>query len=423
MKKSLLTAMAATLLIGLCGAESQAFLLPPFKKDISVGIQKKITTVKTKVAKLQAKIEESTFIQTAIQYGKGAKEFYDYSKTLDSYKDVDFKEVGSIASKLKKVNKKKTDAQNKAAQDADNETKTSEKKIAEIDRNIQELEQDTLAHPEHAAKNMKKITKLQKKKEKLKEDRAKKLAKIKEDSEKTLKSLEDAKDQLLESAAGTLTKITSIAGNYDSTEDLKGTVSMISPSEDTEVTTNVVLNYRKLYYSFFWEDMATVLNRTAIIRMDIENDNKKAKDSEEKSSDLEGSSAAKTAAAIELKKMNMLALINYTELVLPQLKLDISHDLANSGFNKINADTAISNFNFDNYKFDPSRDKYEVETTPATEYKEEAPLDPSLLDASKDPLQKTLKSISDYAEQERKNAPAAGTDATAQSATEGGDNK
>ena len=87
---------------------AEAFLLPPFKTDFTNTLQQWYTTVKTKVVKTKKKIEESTFIQTTIQYGKGAKEVWDYKNSLSSYKDIDLKMVGSLASQFKKIDKKKT---------------------------------------------------------------------------------------------------------------------------------------------------------------------------------------------------------------------------------------------------------------------------------------------------------------------------
>ena len=116
---------------------------------------------------------------------------------------------------------------------------------------------------------------------------------------------------------------------------------------------------------------------------------------------MEGSTAAKSVAAIDIKKSNMMALLNYTDLILQDLKLQISHDLAFSPFSKINADTSISNFNFDNYKFNPETDKYEVETTPATQFGEDNAIEEGIEAPSEAAVEASEKAIAEYAQQEK----------------------
>ena len=81
--------------------------------------------------------------------------------------------------------------------------------------------------------------------------------------------------------------------------------------------------------------------------------------------------------------------------------MQISHDLAFSPFSKINADTSISNFNFDNYKFNPETDKYEVETTPATKFGEDKAIEEGIEAPSEAAVEASEKAIAEYAQQEK----------------------
>lgn len=384
---------------------AEAFLLPPFKTDFTNTIQKWYTTVKTKVVKTKKKIEESTFIQTTIQYGKGAKEVWDYKNSLSSYKDIDLKKVGSLASQFKKVDKKKTETKDKAAQDAANAEREGNEKKTEIDKNINELSQDSLDNPENANKNMKKIAKLQKQKAEITEETHKTIEGINESRDNILSGLSATQDQLMAELAP-ITNIISLAKNYDSTKDLQDTLTLISPKKDTVISTHVRFAYREIYYALYWVDFNEALKRNTIIRAGLLKDNEEATDAKEKNAEVEGATAAQALAEVELKKSNMLALINYTELVLQRLKLNISHDLAFSGFNQINEDTSISNFNFDNYRFNPEKDQYDVSSTAAVEHKAGEAVTGGLAEPSSAAVSAGFEAIAAYAQKERDAAAA-----------------
>jgi len=118
------------------------------------------------------------------------------------------------------------------------------------------------------------------------------------------------------------------------------------------------------------------------------------------SSTLEGSTSANAAASLELKKANMLALLDYAELVLQRLKLDISYDLSVGGFQKINATTAVDNFNFDNYKFNPEDPEYDVDDVTLSPATQGTPLDSSITAASEPAVAAGLADISASATKE-----------------------
>lgn len=426
MKKLTLIAIIASVLALSAPYNAHAFLLPPFKTDFTNTLQKWYTTVKTKVIKTKKKIEESTFIQTTIQYGKGAKEVWDYKNTLTSYKDIDPKKIGSLASQFKKIDKKKTEAKDKAAQDAANATREGNEKIADVNKNINELSQDSLENPSKAKENMKKISELQKQKEQITEETYEAVKGINESRDNILSGLTSAQEQLM-AEIKPLTQFVALAKNYNSTEDLKNTVAMLSPKAGTELSANVVFAYREIYYEQYWRAFNEALNRSTIIRSSLLDNNKEVSDAREKNSEMEGAVAAKSIAAVDLKKSNMLALIDYTELVLQRLKLSIHHDLAFSGFNQINEQTSISNFNFDNYKLNPKKDQYNVSTTPATQYREGEAIPEDISGPSQEAVAAGFEAIAAYSQKEREAAAAAANEKAApadgSNSTEAGNGK
>lgn len=410
MKKLMLIAMVVSFWTLSVPYDAQAFMLPPFKKDSINSIQKWYTTVKTRVVKTKKKIEESTFIQTSIQYGKGAKELWDYRNSTN-LKDMDLKKVGSLASNFKKIDKQKTETKDKAAQDAASAEREGNEKKAEIDKNINELSQDSLNDPSKAGENMKKIAEFQKQKEEITEETYEKIKGINESRDNVLSGLTATQEQLM-AELKPLTSFVSLARNYDSTQDLKDTLTLISPKAGTVVSTHVRFAYREIYYALYWTDFNEALKRNTIIRTSLLKDNEEAAYTREKNAEVEGATAAQAIASVELKKSNMLALINYTELVLQRLKLNISHDLAFSGFNQINPETSISNFNFDNYRFNPEEDQYDVSATAAVKHNTGTSVTEEGLSApSEEAVSASFSAISAYAQKEKEAAAATAAEA------------
>lgn len=410
MKKTTLVIILASLLLTVAPQDANAFLLPPFKIDFVNSIQKFYTTVKTKYETAKKKIEESTFIQTVKQYGQGAKEAKDYISSnvskLQDLKNLNMNDVSRLASNFKKIDKQKTEIADKAAQEAANETIKGDKKKAAIDKNIDKLKQDILENPEKASENYEKINKMIAQKEQITQEVYDSVSEINNGAANALSGLQGMQDKLM-AELQPLTSFKTLAKNYDSTADLKDTFATISPAPETPVTNNIVWAYREQFYVYYWSDFNTAVERNTAIRYDLLKNNEQAEEARQKVSDLESASAAKAMASIEMKKENMLALLNYTELVLQRLKLNISHDLAFSKFTKINAETSISNFNFDNYKFDPQEAKFEVSTTEPTKYEANEAIPESIIAPSDDAFTAGMASISAYAEQERKEAEAA----------------
>ena len=74
MKKYALGIIVASVVASSVPVDAQAFLLPPFKIDFSTIANKVLSTTNTISDKANSVQEQSTAVQTLIQYGKGAKE-------------------------------------------------------------------------------------------------------------------------------------------------------------------------------------------------------------------------------------------------------------------------------------------------------------------------------------------------------------
>lgn len=131
----------------------------------------------------------------------------------------------------------------------------------------------------------------------------------------------------------------------------------------------------------------------------MQHDNEETEDVKKKSVEMEGASASRAASTIDLKKRNMQALLNYTEMILQQIKLSIAYDLASNKFNQINANTAIGTFNFDNYKFNPEEENTEVEKTEGSEYGEHIEIAKDLATPSAEAIADSMENIKQSAEQ------------------------
>ena len=353
--------------------ESWAFsFLPPFKTDVVNSFQKSLTTVKTKVDKAYKTVMDSTVIQTIIQYGEGAKEAYSFVQTvksgsLQSILSSGELQVSKLASDFKKIDVEKSQAKDKAAQEAATLTEKTSEKTKKISENINKLREEILANPSSAATNNAQIAELTKQKDELILETNNNITNINDKLQTQLAGFDDLKANISSKLKSISEDFNPLAKDYDSTKDLQNTVKLLSPDANTKVTSNIVLAYHEIYNSLYWQDLNVVMQRVSAIRAELIADNESANSiSEAAAGGLEGATSANAAAALELKKANMLALINYTELVLQKLKLDISYDLSTGGFQKINTTTAVDSFNFDNYRFDPQKEEYDVDENDLT---------------------------------------------------------
>jgi len=406
MKKIKSIIIAASILFSLFPLKAEAFLLPPFKVDLVNSLQKGYTTIKTKVDKAYKMVMESNIMQTIIQIGEGAREAYDFVKSVnfDSIQNIlgaDYRQISVLSSKIKKIDIQKTEAKDKAAQEAGAIAKEAAEKEKSINDNINKLSQDSLLNPDHAVANTAKISELIAKKDEIIANAQNETTGINDALNKALQGFNDMKDAARAELKAILSEFNPLPKNYNSVEDLKDTVKMLSPAQDTRVTSNIVYAYKERYNALYWEDLNTAMQRATAIRAQLVANNENAQTvNQAASSTLEGSTSANAAASLELKKANMLALLDYAELVLQRLKLDISYDLSVGGFQKINATTAVDNFNFDNYKFNPEDPEYDVDDVTLSPATQGTPLDSSITAASEPAVAAGLADISASATKE-----------------------
>ncbi|MBP3546427.1 MAG: hypothetical protein J6K16_04775 [Alphaproteobacteria bacterium] len=394
MKKYTLGIITASVIASAMPVEAQAFILPPFKIDFSTIANKVLSTTNTISEKVNGVQEQSTAIQTIIQYGEGAKELWDFNNLLDK---LPIKQTAS-AKDLKELEKQQTEAKDKEAQDVANATREANEKIAGIDENINELEQDSLENPQNAKENVKKAEELRKEKKEIKKGLKERRKAIKSATKEIAKGFKESKQAIMKELKS-LKNFIKTGKDYDSTEDLKGTVETLSPKEGTEINANIIHAYRELYNIMYWNDFNTVVLRGNDIRTALQHDNEETEDVKKKSVEMEGASASRAASTIDLKKRNMQALLNYTEMILQQIKLSIAYDLASNKFNQINANTAIGTFNFDNYKFNPEEENIEVEKTEGSEYGEHIEIAKDLATPSAEAIADSMENIKQSAEQ------------------------
>lgn len=394
MKKYALGIIVASVVASSVPVDAHAFLLPPFKIDFSTIANKVLSTTNSISDKVNGVQEQSTAIQTIIQYGEGAKELWDYKNLLDKF---NIKQTAS-AKDLKEAEKKQTEAKDQAAQDVANATREANEKIAEIDKNINELEQDSLENPENAKENAKKAEKLRKEKREVKKGLKDKTKEIKSTAKEIAKGLKETKQAIMKELKS-LKSFIKTGKDYDSTEDLKGTVETLSPKEGTELSANIIHAYRELYNIMYWNDFNIVVLRGNDVRTTLQYDDEETEDVKEKSIEMEGASASRAASTVDLKRKNMQALLNYTEMVLQQIKLSIAYDLANNKFNQINANTAIGTFNFDNYKFNPEEENIDVEEAETGNFGEHVDIAKDIATPSAEAIEDSMENIKQSAEQ------------------------
>ncbi len=401
MRKTKSILIAISIAFSLFPSKGEAFfLLPPFKTDVVNSLQKSFTTIKTKVDKAYKMVMESTVMQTIIQYGEGAFEAYDFVKSVNfgsiqSILGADYKQISVLSSKIKKIDAQKSAAKDKAAQEAAAIAQEAAEKEKGISKNITKLSQDSLLNPDHAVANTAKISALIQQKEEIIAEAQNNTNSINDTLNSALQGFNDMKDSIRAELTSILSSFNPLPKNYNSLQDLRETVQILSPDEKTKVTSNIIFAYKEVYNSLYWQDINTAMQRATAIRAELVADNEKAQSiNQAASGSLEGAISANAAGALELRKANMLALINYTELVLQKLKLDISYDLSISGFQKINSTTAVNNFNFDNYKFNPKDPVYDVDSVTLSPAAAGEALDSSIAAASEPAVAAGLADIS-----------------------------
>lgn len=386
MKKIPQILIITSLLLSVAPSDAEAFLLPPFKTDVVNSLQKSFTTIKTKVEKAYKTVMESTFVQTAIQYGEGAKEAYDFVKTtnINSIQNLisQYPQFSDIASKFFKIDIQLSDAKGKATQEISSIIEKNNAKIKFLNIDINKLQEEILQDPSRATINREKIAELLNQKNNLIFDTNNNITSINDAFALVKNEFNRQKDILKSEITSQISQFTSIAKNYDSVDDLKDTLKSLTLGGHEKNDVQSFWANRERYDAMYWQDFNVIMQRTTAIRAELMADNESAeKLSHSAVSDIEGKVPADAIAGIELAKSNMLALINYTELLLQKLKLDVSYDLTQHGFR--NTGTATGEINLDNYKYTPTEDNYSVEKVKLEPAQPGESIEGSLTEASK----------------------------------------
>ena len=126
-----------SMLIMLLPFSAKSFMLPPFKLDISV-IGSEITSyVNTASSTASKYIQQSSIVQTAISYGQGAKEAYEFSQNmLNQFKNTDLTNLGDTLNQMSEVENQQIQSKVEAAMETATLSEETNAKIQEIDENI-----------------------------------------------------------------------------------------------------------------------------------------------------------------------------------------------------------------------------------------------------------------------------------------------
>ena len=334
-----------------CSAE--AFLLPPFKIDAGTIGNEVISYANTLSQTAGKGVQQASIVQTGITYGQGAKEAFDFAnKMMNDFKGLNFNKFGNIMGDISKKEAEQTKVKAKAAEEIAAKTKKTNAKIAELDENTRELNKKILEDPENAEKYQKKIRKNEEKKKKLSEDLIKDTRKITTDTDKKVGKLSDQIGELQGKASEVLSSITTIPSNYDSSADLQLTTETLMPGQDAEVDLHVTAAYAAIYRAAYYNTLTKGMGRVMLIKSRIAQDNEKAEKNKVSTAEFESASGA-VGTVVSMKTDNIQALLNYTEILLQKMQLDIARDIAMGNFGLANPAQAAGDFNLDNYKFTP----------------------------------------------------------------------
>lgn len=348
---------------------AEAFFLPPFKIDAST-IGKEVMSSANTVSQTAGKgVQQASIIQTTITYGQGAKEAYEFStKILNEYGALDLNSLGNVIGDIEKKEAEQTKLKADAATEIASLTQETNAKIVELDNNTRELLKKIVEDPENTEKYQKQIQKNEKKKKELSADLIKKTRKINKDTDKKTSSISDQISELQGKASDMISSITTIPASYDSSEDLKTTTETLIPGKDTVVDTHVSATYVTIYKVAYFNTMSKSIGRVMLLKSRIPDDNKKATENKISSANLESLGGA-VGTAVKMKTDNIQALLNFTEILLQKMQLDVARDLAMENFSTADPEQAAGDFNLDNYKFTPP-DAAELEAAEAEEQKE-----------------------------------------------------
>ena len=368
MKKRILIMMVLIAAGFYIPTRADAFILPPFKIDGGVlgeGVIEGVNDVSTQV---QDALSQARAISTKYLQGDGSE----FSKLMKFVKTAIVGGVAAVAvttivGKIKDLHKQEAAEVNKSNAEIDNATAEADAKVTEHRKNIEEIEKELL------------FAKTSKEREKLEAKRNKELAKIEEirtgAKEKIeglqlskllkIKSLNDAIGQFTDALKNKASELLSswkknkVDENYNAAEDLEGTNDINNVPAGTPETSTVAIEKGRSLKRVFGSTLKTVTNRITVLRTSFAKNDETSDKTTEASASAQGADDSMIIAAIESKKQVMLALVDYTEMLLHRLKLQATYDMATGAFQAFDKESALSEFDFNKYRFNP--DDVEIE--------------------------------------------------------------
>ena len=370
-----------SMLIMLLPFSAKSFMLPPFKLDISV-IGSEITSyVNTASSTASKYIQQSSIVQTAISYGQGAKEAYEFSQNmLNQLKNTDLTNLGDTLNQMSEVENQQIQSKVEAAMETATLSEETNAKIQEIDENISELRKKIIENPENFEEYQQKIDEYEEEKTKLSQDLIDQTNEINAEVTDQINKLSSQVSDLKGKAQGLVSSIIGISADYDSTEDLNKAAETLLPGEDVELNQKVVEAYVSQYKTSYYQTLVKAVGRSTLLKSTLSEDNEKASDEKVSSAELESLSGA-VGTVVKTKAQNIKAFLNFTELLLQKIQLDIAKDLATENFGSSNAQQAAGAFNLDNYRYIPPEDTKE-ETSDVEESEELDKLDEEITSTS-----------------------------------------
>ena len=147
---------------------AEAFLLPPFKLDASTIGNEIVSYGNTSSQTAGKGLQQAAIVQTAITYGQGAKEAYEFAtKMLNDFKNVNLNNLGETLDKMSEAEAEQTRVKEDAAVEITAKAREANAKISELDANTRELNKKIVEDPENIKKYQKQIEKNEKEKKNL----------------------------------------------------------------------------------------------------------------------------------------------------------------------------------------------------------------------------------------------------------------
>ena len=169
MNRNLLGLLVLSAFLPIFSAE--AFLLPPFKLDASTIGNEIVSYGNTSSQTAGKGLQQAAIVQTAITYGQGAKEAYEFAtKMLNDFKNVNLNNLGETLDKMSEAEAEQTKVKEDAAVEITAKAREANAKISELDANTRELNKKIVEDPENIKKYQKQIEKNEKEKKRFRKN-------------------------------------------------------------------------------------------------------------------------------------------------------------------------------------------------------------------------------------------------------------